>query len=64
MAKARLRETAADLGVRPWIRHHPVQSIIIAATSGFVIGRAPDLHNASTLSLIHGVIRALAKTRF
>lgn len=63
IAKARLREAAAGIGVRPWIRRHPVQAIIIAATSGFVIGRTPDLRNVTAISLMRGVIRALAQTR-
>jgi hypothetical protein len=63
MAKARLRDAAADIGVRPWIRHNPVQAIVIAATSGFVIGRKPDLRNAAAISLIRGAIRALVQTR-
>jgi hypothetical protein len=59
MAKARLREAAASIGMRPWIRRHPVQAIIIAATSGFVIGRTPDLRNVTAINLIRGVLRAL-----
>jgi hypothetical protein len=64
MAKARLREAAAGVGVRPWIRRHPAPAIIIAATSGFVIGRTPDLRNVTAISLLRGVISALAQTRF
>lgn len=64
MAKARLREAAAGIGVRPWIRRNPLQALIIAATSGFVIARKPDLRNVAAISLIRGVIRALAQTRF
>ena len=63
MAKARLREAAADVGVRPWIRRNPVQAIIIAVASGFVIGRTPDLRNTAATSLIRGAIRALVQTR-
>ena len=59
MAKARLREAGARVGVRPWIRRHPVQTLIIAATSGFLVGRAPDLRGMAALTLIRGVMKSL-----
>jgi hypothetical protein len=59
MAKARLRHAAADIGVRPWIRRHPLQTLVIAATTGFVVARAPDLRSTAAVSLIRGLIRTL-----
>ena len=59
MAKARLRDAAAHVGARPWIRRHPLQTLIIAATSGFLAGRAPDLRGMTALTLIRGVMKTL-----
>lgn len=59
MAKAQLREAAARASVRGWIHRHPLQTLLIAAATGFVAGRAPDLQRAASSSLLRGVIRAL-----
>jgi hypothetical protein len=59
MAKARLRATAARVGVRPWIQRHPMQTLVIAAASGFVAGRSPDLPRVAAFNLVRGVIRSL-----
>jgi hypothetical protein len=59
MAKARLRATAARVGVRPWIQRHPMQTLVIAAASGFVAGRSPNLPRIAAFNLVRGVIRSL-----
>ena len=58
-AKARLRETASRVGVRALVQRHPLQTLLIAAASGFVVARAPNLQRAAASSLVHGFIRAL-----
>jgi hypothetical protein len=59
MAKARLRSSTARVGVRPWIQRHPVQTLIVAAASGFVVGRSRDLPRFAAFNLVRGVIRSL-----
>lgn len=59
IAKERLRKAGAGVGVRPWIRRHPMQTLIIAASSGFVAGRVPKLRNTATFTLIGQLMKAL-----
>jgi len=42
-AKARLRIAASRLSMSAWVRHHPYETLGIAAAGGLLLGSVPGL---------------------
>lgn len=42
-AKERLRAVAREMGLAPWVRRQPLDAVLTAAVSGFVLGTIPRL---------------------
>lgn len=56
-AKAKLRETASEVGVAPWIRRHPVSGLAAAIAIGYLVGSlSPRTRRRAGSLLIRGAL--------
>lgn len=51
-AKERLRDAAAQLGVRAWVRRNPYEALAVGFTAGIFMAASRPLRTAMTRMLI------------
>lgn len=45
-AKARLRESVQQLGIRAWVKQHPVEALAVGFATGMVLASSRPLRSA------------------
>lgn len=54
-AKARLRETAQQVGVHAWVKQHPYEAIAAAFAAGLVLATSRPMRTALVRLLIRAI---------
>lgn len=60
-AKQRLRAATREFGVAPWVRRHPLSSLVMGATAGYLLNALPRGQYASSVRRLLPLVETLLR---